>query len=118
MLTSGFVSGVCHADDCSYYFRMVTNGELDEDSDEWKTVERMCEIFTTFAKVGNPNNELVAPIEWKPVTFESIDRKDFTYKCLNVSNELSYIDWPEFEKMPFWDEMYQQFEKFLKNPVK
>lgn len=97
---------------------MVNNRSLVKDSDEWKTVERMCEIFTTFARFGNPNNELIAPIEWKPVTFESINQNDFTYKCLNVSNELSYIDWPEFERMPFWDEIDQQLKNFFRKIVK
>ena len=88
---------------------------LAKDSDEWKTMDRMCEIFTTFTKVGNLNNKLIAPIEWEPVTFESIDQKEYSYKCLYVSNELSYIDWPEFERMPFWDEIYQQLSHNEKN---
>lgn len=90
---------------------MVTTGDLNEDTDEWKTIERMCEIFTTFARFGNPNNELTAPIEWKPVTFESKDQKEYNYKCLNISNELSYIDSPEFERMHLWDEIYQKLDK-------
>lgn len=102
-----FGTGVCHADDCSYYFRMMS-GDLAKDSDEWKTMDRMCEILTTFARFGNPNNELIAAIDWQPVTFGSADQKEYSYKCLNISNELSYIDLPDFERMPFWDEIYEQ----------
>lgn len=94
---------------------MVTTGNLAKDSEIWKTIDRMCETFTTFARVGNPNNELTGPIEWKPVTFGSTDQKEYTYKCLNISNELSYIDWPEVERMQFWDDIYQQFSRNVIN---
>lgn len=94
---------------------MINSGDLVKDSDEWKTIKRMCEIFTTFAKVGNPNNELIGSIEWKPVTFGTADQNDYNYKCLNISNEVSYIDWPEFERMQFWDEMFDQFSRNANN---
>lgn len=94
---------------------MVNGVHLEKESDEWNTMDRMCEIFTTFARVGNPNNQLTAPIQWEPVTFGASDASEHSYKCLNVSNELSYIDWPEFERMPFWDEIYQQFSSMAKN---
>lgn len=94
---------------------MTGTGNLAKDSDEWKTVERMCEIITTFATTGNPNNQLVAPIEWEPVTFGSSGQTECSYKCLNVSNELSFIDWPEYERMQFWDEIYQQLSSSIKN---
>lgn len=86
---------------------MITGGGLAKDTNEWKTIDRMCEILTTFARVGNPNNDLIGSIEWKPVTFKSTDQNEYNYKCLNISNEVSYIDSPEFERMQFWDEIVE-----------
>lgn len=116
-LFSIFVSltGVCHGDDCSYYSPMVTGGNLDKDTDEWRTIERMCEIFTAFARVGNPNNDLMGSIEWKPITVGATNQNDCNHKCLNVSNEVSYIDWPDFDRMQFWDEIFQCYHRKLVN---
>lgn len=104
-----WILGVCHADDCSYYFRSVFSGaDPARNSDEWKTIERMCETFTTFARTGDPNNETIAPAQWKPIPLDVADRSVPKFKCLNVSTEVSYIDWPESDRMQFWDQVYKQ----------
>lgn len=71
----------------------------------------MCELVTTFAKTGDPNNDRIAPIQWAPITLEKCDQLEYKYKCLNISNEVSYIDWPELERMQHWDQIYKQFKK-------
>lgn len=102
--------GACHADDCSYYFRSEFAGpDPPKHSDEWKTIERMCDSFTSFARTGDPNNDSIAPVEWQPIKLEPLDDDAYKYKCLNVSNEVSYIDWPELDRMRFWDQVYKQF---------
>lgn len=70
----------------------------------------MCEIFSTFATVGDPNNQSIEPIEWKPIKLEKItDQNDINHNVLNISNEVSYINWNDLERMQFWDEIYAQF---------
>lgn len=106
------ISGVCHGDDCSYYFRSILAGpDPPKNSNEWKTIERMCELVTTFAATGNPNNDKIAPVQWAPITLETSDTIENKYKCLNVSNEVSFIDWPELERMQHWDQIYKQFNR-------
>lgn len=101
--------GVCHADDCSYYFRSVFAGsDPSTHSDEWKTIERMCETFTTFARTGDPNNDTIATAQWKPISVETSERNAPKYKCLNISKDVSYIDWPELDRMQYWDRLYEQ----------
>lgn len=112
------LTGACHGDDCSYYFRTVASGpDPAENTDEWKTIDRMCEIFSTFARSGDPNNKSIAPIKWQPVTLETTDL--YKYKCLNVSKNVSYIDWPDLDRMEVWDKIYEQLcynhNKILKN---
>lgn len=107
-------TGTCHADDCSYYFRSVFSGsDPAHNSDEWKTMERMTETFTTFARTGDPNNESIAPIQWKPVTLETGDRNTNKYMCLNIAKEVSHIDWPELDRMAYWDHIYKKCNKNL-----
>lgn len=102
-------TGVCHADDCSYYFRSVFAGsDPSQNSDEWKTIERMCETFTTFARTGDPNNETIGSVQWKPVAFETSDKIVPKYKCLNIAKEVNYMDWPELDRMQYWDRAYKQ----------
>lgn len=109
------LTGVCHFDDCSYYSRTITSGDLDIESDEWKTIERMCEIFTTFARVGDPNNDLMKSIEWKPVTFGAANQTEYNYKCLNISSEVSYIEWPEARRMKVRDEILEYLSRNIRN---
>lgn len=75
------------------------------DTDEWKTIERMCDIYSTFARSGDPNNKSIAPIQWEPV--ETTDKNPYKYKCLNLSKKVSYIDWPDLDRMKIWDKIYE-----------
>lgn len=96
------VRGACHADDLSYLFKNIFVESIELDSVEWLTISRMIGIWTTFAEFGNPNDTLIEPINWKPVT--SVKE----YMCLNISNDLSYIELPEKKRMEFWDSLYEQ----------
>lgn len=62
----------------------------------------MIGIWTTFAESGHPNDSLIEPINWKPLT----SMQDYT--CLNISNDLSYIELPEKRRMEFWDSLYEK----------
>lgn len=106
------MTGACHGDDCSYYFRTASSGpDPANDTDEWRTIERVCEIFSTFASIGEPNNKSIAPFHWQPVVNQTADQTSYKYKCLNVSKEVSYIDWPDLERMQFWDKIYDELSQ-------
>lgn len=79
-------------------------------TDGWKTIERLCTSFTEFARSGDPNNDTIAPVQWKPVTLD--DQK--LYKCLNMAKEVSFVDMPEHDRMLYWDSIYKQFNR---NPI-
>lgn len=83
-------------------------GNPSKDTDEWKTMDRMCEIFSTFARCGDPNNKSIGSVQWKPIVLETKNPNELHYKCLNIAKDVSYIDWPENERMQFWDQIYDQ----------
>lgn len=95
------VKGSCHADDLSYLFKNMFVESIELDSPEWLTISRMIGIWTKFAESGNPNDTLVEPIDWKPL------RSTEEYMCLNISNDLTYIELPEKKRMEFWDSLYE-----------
>lgn len=78
----------------------------------------MCEIFATFAATGDPNNELIAPIQWQPFVHGTTknDQNGGLYKVLNVSNAIYFIDWPDLERMRFWDKIYEKIEEIKTMP--
>lgn len=94
----------------AFYFRTAFGGPIPpKDSDEWKTIERMCENLTTFAKTGNPNNNFIAPVQCEPASLiNEGDGDQLTYKCLNIAKEVTFVDIPECERMHFWDQIYKQ----------
>lgn len=105
------VQGVCHGDDFAYYFRSVMSGsDPPNGSKEWNTIERMCHWLTSFAKTNDPNNDVIAPVQWKPLAIETLNDKP-QYKCLNIADDVSFIDLPEMERMHFWDEVYNKLNK-------
>ena len=62
------------------------------------------DIFTSFATSGDPNTAqtvkaLGAP--WQPITTLNVP-----YICLNINNDVTYMQLPEYEQMQFWDSLY------------
>lgn len=70
----------------------------------------MCEIWAAFATSGNPNNDAIAPAQWEPVPTPAIDPEtsEIKYKCLNISDDVSFVELPEAERMQFWDSIYKK----------
>ncbi|GAB0093837.1 Carboxylic ester hydrolase [Sergentomyia squamirostris] len=96
------VRGVCHADDLSYIFKNIVSTEVpEENSAEFKTIQRMVNMWVNFATTGDPNCEQIKPTIWKPLS-----RKTPPFECLNISNNVEVIELPETERMAFWDTMY------------
>ncbi|XP_046866268.1 esterase B1-like [Drosophila willistoni] len=93
--------GVCHGDDLSYLFLNSNSWKLDKSSPEYRTIQRMIGIWSSFAATSNPNCEEIADVEWKPSTKEQAEL------VLNISNDVKIIDLPEHGKLQVWNSMYK-----------
>lgn len=102
--------GACHGDEMGYlfYFSRI-NYRLDEGSTEWAVSKKMVQMWTNFAKTGNPT---------PPVDYESI--VDFKWLPVNESSHVNYLDItgnftskvdPEQRRINFWDWLYENFAK-------
>ncbi|XP_067206770.1 uncharacterized protein [Linepithema humile] len=81
--------GVCHAEDLYYLFypHMIKDlGFLppELDSEEYKVISRFVQMWTDFAKTGNPTPTItnLIPVKWEPL------KNGDTYNYLNIDTEL------------------------------
>jgi len=95
------VKGTCHAEDIEYLFKTSYSKPVIVNSLEDKTIDRMVSSWTQFAATGNPNNEALKPTQWKPIEKGSAP----PFKCLNISDDVTFIDFPEAKRMEFWDSL-------------
>lgn len=98
--------GVCHADDLSYIFVNAISAKLKSNSREFRTMRRMIAMLTKFALHGNPNNDEMDEILWQPVQDFSVN----PLKCLNISDDLRIMNFPDQRKLKCWDGLYKDFE--------
>ncbi|XP_059612774.1 esterase B1-like [Phlebotomus argentipes] len=104
MMCGKTVRGVCHADDLSYIFKNTIAQEVpDAASAEFKTIQRMVNLWVSFAANSDPNCHILKPIVWRPLA-----QKTAPFECLNISDELTVIKLPETERMKLWDSLYSQ----------
>lgn len=111
------VTGACHADDVSYVFKTILSKVPKRSTREWKTIERMCECFTMFALTGNPNNDVIAPLTWAPIELSHNDAGQPLYKCLDINEDISFIETPELERMLFWEKLHQELKCQQSNSI-
>lgn len=95
------IRGVCHADDLCYLFFFNEAWKLDKDSAEFKTIERMISLWTSFAKNSNPNCAAIQPTNWKPLVAND------PYQVLNISEEVKFRELPEKNKFEVWHTLYK-----------
>lgn len=84
-----------------YLFRRAVSNNLAPESVEAQTIERTVSIWTHFAKNGDPNADVIQPLEWKPA--EPSD--DVLLKGLNIDEDLRIIDFPEEKRVAFWNDI-------------
>lgn len=94
------VRGTSHADDLPYIFFNGISKIASHNSKEYQTIQRMIGTITEFAVSGNPNNETLLPAKWEPV------ENDKPFKCLNIADDVTFIDLPENEKIEVWNSLY------------
>ncbi|XP_030374228.1 uncharacterized protein LOC115623824 [Scaptodrosophila lebanonensis] len=92
--------GVSHADDISYMFYHILSSKIDKTSPEYRTIERLIAMWTSFAAHGNPNCEAIAPTSWNAL------EADGPRRCLNISERVEFITLPETKQFELWDSFY------------
>ncbi|XP_059057542.1 juvenile hormone esterase-like [Achroia grisella] len=103
---------VSHADDLPYLFPMTAifsllGQKLDQASETFKLVDNLTQLWTNFAKYGNPTPDGSLGVTWSPYT---IEKQDY----LNISNELSTGTAPDREEVEFWEDIYRKYQpKFV-----
>lgn len=101
------LNGAAHADDISYLWYPSFAWKLNKATKEFKTIERMIDMFTTFAQNSNPNcAELSGFVEWLPIDAEEPS------KALIISDYLEYKVIPEKQKLLVWDSLYDKVPLF------
>ncbi|CAH0690199.1 unnamed protein product [Spodoptera exigua] len=101
-------AGACHGDEMGYLFYFSRlNYRLDDDSPELAVSRRMVQMWTNFAKTGNPTPS---------VDYESV--VDFTWPQVNNTEHVSYLDIngnftvqsdPEAKRVKFWNFLYENY---------
>ncbi|XP_036346600.1 esterase B1-like [Rhagoletis pomonella] len=94
--------GVSHVDELSYIFLLPTSFKLKRDSKEFQMIECMVNWITKFAATSNPNGENIKPLVWMPL------KPAEPRYCLNISDKLSFIEWPEAKICAEWDHYYKE----------
>lgn len=97
--------GACHADDLFYLFTTNYHAPPPLNSREFKTIQRMVGMFTSFAITGNPNCEEVSNLMISPCGGTS------SLKCVNISeNNATEIELPEINRLKIWDSVYDELQ--------
>ncbi|KAH8343945.1 hypothetical protein KR084_002205 [Drosophila pseudotakahashii] len=94
--------GVCHADDLGYVFHKQAQKKQSLDSAEYRTIQRMMGILTTFARSGDPNCPETGPDQWLPVSSKS------PFKVLNIGQEMECVTQVEKEGLEVWNRLYSK----------
>ncbi|XP_074040164.1 juvenile hormone esterase [Leptinotarsa decemlineata] len=93
--------GVSHADDLGYLFKYSVSPDVEMGELETKAMQRFLNMWTNFAKYGNPTPEGTdLNIIWKPVEEDSVN-------FLDIGSELTMQTNPESERMTLWKDIFQ-----------
>lgn len=94
--------GTAHADEISYLFSNFTASVPAEGSFEYRALQTMVDVFSSFATKGDPNCEYTKELLWEPVK----ETKP-TFKCLNITNDdIAFIDFPDYKRIELLDSMF------------
>lgn len=101
------LTGVAHADDLSYIWYGDHSWKLDKCSPEYKTIERMVNLFIDFASNRDYNYQFVYDDECKryPFIWWPLKSTD-PYLALNIGETMQIIEIPEKKDLQIWDSMY------------
>lgn len=95
--------GASHVEDVFYIFKAEYVEPHVKGSEEYRVMQVMTETFIGFARNGNPNVKELGQVRWDPVATGYAETE--VVKCLNISNDVSFIPLPETPFMKIWDEI-------------
>lgn len=96
------VRGASHGDELSYLYFMDLSFKIAKNTMEYRTIEKMLDIWTSFAANSNPNCASTKLSKWLPLD------KTGPIKCLNIDKELKFIELPENEKLEIWTKLFEE----------
>ncbi|XP_067614371.1 uncharacterized protein [Eurosta solidaginis] len=95
------VRGTCHGDDLCYIFFAMFSHRPAKYSKEYEVTRTLIDIVTSFAKNSDPNCDML-----DDVIFEPIERDEGKLKCLNISENIEFIELPGLDKLKTWCDFY------------
>ncbi|KAJ6636708.1 Juvenile hormone esterase [Pseudolycoriella hygida] len=106
------VRGACHCDEVFYLFNSkIMEIERLEKSVSTKVAKEMCELWTNFAKYGNPtpvNEQSTSSVKWDPVK-PTKDGEKFVLDYLEIDAKSEMRTYPEKDRIEFWKNLYQKW---------
>nr|QIK02096.1 carboxylesterase 2 [Holotrichia parallela] len=98
-------AGASHIDELGYLFKTkYTPPEINPDSVEAKSIEKVVKLWTNFAKYGNPTpKQEDFDIIWKPVIGDELNYLHIGTHDLKLGSN------PYPERMAFWDRLHEEF---------
>lgn len=102
--------GACHGDDPFYIFRAKALAKMEPKptSQAVQIREKMVQMWTDFAKYGNPTPN---DSKWEPVKkiHPKADGNEILLNTLDINAEDKMVDSPDIEKVNFWRRMYKKY---------
>jgi cholinesterase len=96
------IPGACHADDLFYLFNTVYHEPPPRESKDFKTIQRMVGIFSSFAVTGDPNHP-----ETSDVAITAYDGSH-PMTCINLTLDgMTKIPLPEESNMTVWNSVFE-----------
>ncbi|XP_075161238.1 esterase B1-like [Haematobia irritans] len=99
--------GVAHTEELTFLFSSALAKPMERQTREYQCMKRMITLWTQFAETGNPNSAKLPDIKWRGVQNPRSIPNSEPFKCLNIGDELSFIDLPEMEKLRVWKSLYE-----------
>lgn len=105
------VKGVSHADELTYQFCSLLARRLAKNSREYRNIERTVGIWTQFAATGNPYSSKINGMD--TISWDPVRKTDESIKCLNISDDLKFVELPEWSKLKGYESLFDDHRDLL-----
>ncbi|XP_065091102.1 esterase B1-like [Ochlerotatus camptorhynchus] len=105
------IGGTWHGDDAFYIFKPGFISQLSKHSDEQKVKNTFIQLWTSFAKYGEPVLGDSKECEWLPVKTCDGDMDIFQLDCLNIDVETKMVYNPCEQRVEFWRGVLKKYKK-------
>lgn len=107
-----------HADDVFYLFggTLADKVKLTKDSRDWKMREKMCKLWTNFAKYGDPTPDGCNPlsVKWHAVQPVNCDANGIDLDYLAIGDDVKFVRNLNKDRMDFWRKHLKWSDDFVK----